>query len=125
MCVANSKGGQIFFGISDDKTISGLAYDFTRYYRKKNRKDALAQQIIQTINDNLEPSIYEGFANGFDGVVRWYPENTEEPEVAYIKIDPCLDEPVMYKKDIYQRVGDGDHKVTKDKISNWSKNRFK
>ena len=27
----------------------------------------------------------------------------------------------MYKKDIYQRVGDGDHKVTKDKISNWSK----
>tara|TARA_B110000444_G_scaffold258551_1_gene299765 strand:+ start:69 stop:2267 length:2199 start_codon:yes stop_codon:yes gene_type:complete len=122
---ANTKGGYIFFGISDDKNISGLSYDFTRHYRKKNRKDSLAQQIIQTINDNLEPSIYEGFANGFDGVVRWYPENAEDPDVAYIKIDPCLDEPVMYKKDIYQRVGDGDHKVTKDKISNWSKNRFK
>lgn len=122
---ANSKGGLIFFGISDEKKITGLAYDFTRYYRKNNRKDALAQQIIQTINDNLEPSIHQGYANGFDGVVRWYPENVDNPDVAYIKIDPCLSEPVMYKKDIYQRLGDGDHKVNKEDIPKWTKNRFK
>ena len=102
-----------------------MTYDFTRHYRKKNRKDALAQQIIQTINDNLEPSAHKGFANGFDGVVRWYPENTENPDVAYIKIDPCLDEPVMYKKEIYYRSGDGDHKVKKEDVPTWTKNRFK
>lgn len=122
---ANTKGGMLFFGISDDKKISGLTYDFTRHYRKRNRKDALAQQIIQTINDNLEPSAHKGFANGFDGVVRWYPENTENPDVAYIKIDPCLDEPVMYKKEIYYRSGDGDHRVKKEDVPTWTKNRFK
>ena len=42
-------------------------------------------------------------------VLWWY--QTTNPDVAYIKIDPCLDEPVMYKKEIYYRSGDGDHKV--------------
>ena len=57
--------------------------------------------------------------------MRWYPENTENPDVAYIKIDPCLDEPVMYKKEIYYRSGDGDHKVKKEDVPTWTKNRFK
>lgn len=124
---ANTNGGTIFFGISDDKEILNLDYDMVKYSKLSDakRKDKLAEQIIQTINSNLKPDAYEGKFNGFNDEVKWYPENVDVPRVAYIKIDPSYDNEVTYRDEIYIRKGSGDYKLPKKDYPNWIKTRLK
>lgn len=123
---ANTNGGTIFFGISDDKQILNLDYDMVRFANLSDakRKDKLSAKIIETINGNLKPDGKTGF-NGFNDEVKWYPENVDVPRVAYIKIDPSYDHEVTYRDDIYIRKGAGDYKLPKKDYANWLKARKK